>query len=514
VHGLRPLLAWILAILGATAAQAADRPNILFIFADDHAYQAIGAYGSNRNQTPNIDRIAREGMRFDRCVVTNSICGPSRACILTGKYSHLNGFYRNGNRFDGSQQTFPKLLQQVGYQTVVIGKWHLETDPTGFNHYEVLYDQGPYYRPPMNRNGERIVHEGYTTDVITDLALEWLKSGRDATRPFMLMCQHKAPHRNWLPPVRHLHTYDDVEMPEPDTLFDDYAGRARVAAEQEMTIARHMAPASDLILTPPPGNRDNWEHQQQLDNTLDRLTPEEREAFLAAYTPKNDQFYTENPQGAERTRWNYQRYIKNYLRCIAAVDENVGRVLDYLDEAGLAENTVVIYSSDQGFYLGEHGWYDKRWMYEESFRTPLLVRWPGKVAAGSVNADIVSNLDFAETFLEIAGVAVPGDMQGQSLVPILHGRTPEDWRRSFYYHYYEGPPAVHKVARHYGIATDRYKLIHYYQAGEWELFDRENDPLEVQSVYGRPEYADLQKELEVELARLRQELGVPDEDPF
>jgi arylsulfatase A-like enzyme len=370
----------------------------------------------------------------------------------------------------------------------------------------------------MKRNGQRVVHDGYVTDVITDRALDWLQNGRDAERPFMLMYQHKAPHRKWMPPMRHLHTYDDVspaeEMPEPETLFDDYSGRSSVLRQQEMEIGRHMAPASDLKLTPPPDNRDNWQFQRQLENTLARLTDEEREQWLAAYTPKNDAFWEASLEGDDRTRWNYQRYIKDYLRCIAAVDEGVGRVLDYLDEAGLADNTVVIYSSDQGFYLGEHGWYDKRWMYEESFRTPLLVRWPGTVQPGTVNGAIVSNLDFAETFLEIAGVDIPSDMQGRSLVPLLAGNTPDDWRKSFYYHYYEGPPAVHKVARHYGVATDRYKLIHYYQTGEWELLDREKDPLELRSFYGDPAYAEVQEELEDELERLRGELSVPERDPF
>ncbi|MBN1852835.1 MAG: sulfatase [Pirellulales bacterium] len=496
------------------AAGRSKRPNILFLFADDHAYQAISAYGSNRNQTPHIDRLAQEGMRFDRCYVTNSICGPCRAVVLTGKYSHLNGFFHNGNRFNGQQQTMPKLMQAAGYQTALIGKWHLVSDPTGFDYWHILIGQGPYYNPTMIKNGTKVQHTGYTTDLITDDALDWLKNQRDPEKPFLLMCQHKAPHRNWMPATRHLTLYDDRDLPEPPTLFDDYANRASPASKQEMTIARHMYEGHDLKLIPPtdpmsvPNGPDrSWQNQ------IRSLTPQQREPFLAAYAPKNEAFRNANLQGEELVRWKYQRYIKDYLRCITAVDENVGRLLDYLDESGLAENTMVIYSSDQGFYLGEHGWYDKRWMYEESLRTPLIVRWPGHISPGSQSGTIVSNLDFAETFLDLAGVAIPDDMQGRSLVPVLAGKTPDDWRKSFYYHYYEGPPAVHKVARHSGVTDGRHKLIHYYQSGEWELFDLKKDPYELKSVYGDPAYATIQSGLEAELARLRQELAVPDPDP-
>jgi len=486
------------------AAAAPPRPNILFIYCDDHAYQAISAYqevsayGLNLNQTPNIDRLADEGMRFDNCFVTNSICGPCRAVIQTGKYSHLNGFYCNGDRFDGHQQTFPKLLQAAGYQTAVVGKWHLGTHmaPQGFDYAEVLKGQGPYYNPPMLKNGQPTKHIGYTTDIITDLALRWLKEEREPNRPFMLMYQHKAPHRNWQPGPEHLTTYDDVTIPEPDTLFDDYEGRGTPAKTQDMTIA-HTMNASDLKLNPPRN-----------------LTDEQRARWNAAYEPKNRKFREANLQGKELVRWKYQRYMKDYLRCIASVDDNVGRVLDWLDETGLAENTVVIYSSDQGFYLGEHGWFDKRWIYEESLRTPLLVRWPGVVAPASTNQTIVSNLDLAETFLDIAGVAVPGDMQGRSFVPLLKGTPPDDWREVFYYHYYEFPGA-HSVRRHYGVADGRYKLIRFYEpdVDEWELYDLKSDPRELTSVYGSPEYAEVQARLEGQLKRLRKELKVPEPDP-
>ena len=486
-----------------------ERPNIVFVFCDDHAYQAISAYqsvsayGLKLNETPNIDRLAREGMRFDNCYVTNSICGPCRAVVQTGKYSHLNGFLCNGDRFDGTQQTFPKLLQKAGYQTAVIGKWHLghHMEPQGYDYHHILIGQGPYYNPPMIENGKQVRHTGYTTNIITDIALDWLQKGRDPKKPFMLMYQHKAPHREWEPGPDWLRKYDDVTLPEPDTLFDDYSGRGTAAHTQDMSIVKTMNDR-DLKLVPPRN-----------------LTPKQLEAWNAAYGPKNEAFRRANLQGKDLVRWKYQRYMKDYLRCIAAVDDNLGRVLKYLDDTGLAKNTVVIYSSDQGFYLGEHGWFDKRWIYEESLRTPLVVRWPGVIEPGSTNRDIVSNLDFAETFLDLAGVDVPDDMQGRSLVPVFQGQTPADWRKSFYYQYYEYP-AVHSVRRHYGVADGRYKLIHFYPnpwdpspIDEWELYDLESDAKEMKSVYGDPKYTEVQKRLEAELARLRRELKVPEQDP-
>ncbi len=486
----------------ALSAEAAQRPNIVFIFADDHAYQAISAYGALSkqgalNQTPNIDRLAREGMRFDRCVVTNSICGPSRACILTGKYSHINGFYNNtNNRFDGSQITFPKLLQAAGYQTAIVGKWHLVSEPTGFDYWEILPGQGQYYNPPMIRDGKRVQHTGYTTEVITEQALAWLKDGRDQDKPFLLMCHHKAPHREWEPNLKHLDKFEGHEFAEPETLFDDYSGRGVAERTQDMTIARTMTDR-DLKLVAPRA-----------------LTADQRAKWDAYYDPRNEKFRAAKLTGRDLVRWKYQRYLHDYLACIASVDESVGRLLDYLKQAGLEDNTLVVYSSDQGFYLGEHGWFDKRWIFEESLRTPLLVRWPGVVKPGSVNGDLVSNLDFAETFLEAAGVDAPQEMQGDSLGQILRGQTPGDWRKSFYYHYYEYP-GPHHVRRHYGVVTDRYKLVHFYEpdVNYWELFDRQSDPQELKSVYGQADYADAQKELEHELARLRKELKVPEVDP-
>jgi arylsulfatase A-like enzyme len=494
-------LAVTIAMLAMTAAaglgaKEPKRPNIVFIFADDHAYQAVGAYGYKLNQTPNIDRIANGGMRFDRCLVTNSICGPSRAVILTGKYSHLNGFYNNtNNRFDGSQTTFPKLLQKAGYQTAIVGKWHLVSDPTGFDYWEILPGQGQYYNPPMIRQGERVKHTGYTTDVITDLSLAWLKDHRDKDKPFVLMCQHKAPHREWEPNLKYLEEYDR-EYPEPETLFDDYAGRGVAEKSQDMTIAKTMND-KDLKLNPPA-----------------TLSPEQRKKWDAYYEPRNQQFRQAKLEGRELVRWKYQRYMHDYLACIASVDESVGRLLDYLKEAGLEEDTIVIYSADQGFYLGEHGWFDKRWIFEESLRTPLLVQWPGVTKPGSVNDDLVSNLDFAETFLDAAGVDVPDEMQGRSLRKVLQGRTPDDWRKSFYYHYYEYP-GPHNVRRHYGVVTDRHKLVRFYEPATdyWELFDLQNDPRELTSVYDAADQSETRKQLEAELARLRRELKVPEQDP-
>jgi arylsulfatase A-like enzyme len=479
---------------------ASKRPNIIFMFTDDHATHSMSCYGSKINKTPNLDRIAHEGMLFENTFCTNSICGPSRAVILTGKHSHLNGFLQNGNKFDCGQQLFPKLLQKAGYQTAIVGKWHLGhggmSDPQGFDYWEILQGQGPYYNPPMIKNGEKVNHVGYTTDIITDLALDWLKEKRDGDKPFMLMFQHKAPHRNWQPSPKHLTLYDDVTIPEPDNLFDNYEGRGSAAHQQDMSIAKTMT-ASDLKLTPPRN-----------------LTPEQRAAWDAAYEPKNEEFRKANLQGKELVRWKYQRYIKDYLRCVASVDDNIGRMLEYLDETGLAENTVVIYSSDQGFYLGDHGWFDKRFMYEESYRMPFLVRWPGVIKPGSRNQELTSNLDFGETFLDIAGVDIPSDMQGVSLKPLFDGSAPSNWRQSLYYHYYEfyeDRRAAHMVRRHNGVRTPQHKLIHFYNLDEWELYDLKKDPREMTSLYRDPAYAGVVEELKAELSRLQKVYEVPDD---
>ncbi len=491
-------------LLPSLLVAASERPNIVFIFSDDHAYQAISAYDGSLNQTPHIDRLAAEGMRFERCYVTNSICGPQRAVVQTGKYSHKNGFFQNQNHFDGNQQTFPKLLQKAGYQTAVVGKWHLgeHMAPQGFDYSEVLVGQGPYYNPTTLRDAQgagdqkEIEYTGYTTDIISDLTLDWLKEGRDPDRPFMLMTQHKAPHRNWAPGPKYLTLYDDRHFPEPETLFEDYSRRLHAHQNQAMQIDRDLN-ARDLKFVPP-----------------ENLTPEQLKTWTNAYRNKNEAVLNARLEGIEKTRWQYQRYIKDYLRSIASVDDAVGELLDYLDESGLAENTIVIYTSDQGFYLGEHGWFDKRWIYEESLKTPFLVRWPGTVKAGTVNGDIVSPLDFAATFLDVAGQKAPDDMDGKSLVPILQGRTPDDWRKSHYYHYYEYP-GWHLVRRHYGVVDGRYKLIHFYEddVDEWELIDLVADPLEQINFYNDPTYAEVKKDLHAEVKRLRRQFSVTDKDP-
>jgi arylsulfatase A-like enzyme len=491
-----------------TGVRPQKAPNILFIFTDDHASHAIGAYGTRfpGDITPNLDQLAADGMMFRRCGVTNSICAPSRAVILTGKHSHLNGVLTNAERFDGSQMTFPKLLQQAGYQTAIFGKWHLKSEPTGFDYYERLLGQGPYYNPTMRRpaaNDNGFVdrkHPGYTTDIITDLALNWLKDGRDEDQPFMMMVQHKAPHRHWQPPARHLDYLDDVTIEEPSNLFDDYSGLGTAAKVQDMEIATTLT-KNDLKLIPQRG-----------------LNEQQAELWNAAYQPKNDQLQRSKLSGNELVQWKYQRYLKDYLRCIKAVDENIGKMLTTLDELDLTRETVVIYSSDQGFFLGEHGWFDKRFMYEECYLTPLIVRWPGVVPAGEVDENLVSNLDYAQTFLDLAQVPDSNPeiapMQGLSLVPLLLGNQPADWRDSLYYQYYEyhgEHRTAHMVRRHRGVCTDRYKLIHFYNIGEWELFDLQKDPKEMNNVADDPAYATIRSDLTRELESLATQYEVPDD---
>ncbi|MEY4387519.1 MAG: hypothetical protein RLY20_2802, partial [Verrucomicrobiota bacterium] len=457
------------------------------------------AYGDGRKliETPNIDRIAAGGMLFHRSLVPNSICGPARATVLTGTYNHINGFYNNSNcRFDSEQTTFVKLLHAAGYQTAVVGKWHLESDPVGFDYWHILPGQGTYYNPPMIDNGRRVKHTGYVTDIITDLSLDWLKQ-RDKSKPFLLLCQQKAPHRPWQPALRHLNFDRDRVYPEPPTLFDDYANRSLAERDQDLSIAKTMN-ENDLKLVSPAG-----------------MNADQRKVWDAYYEPRNAKFKQANLSGKELIRWKYNRYLHDYLGCIKAMDENVGRVLDYLKAEGLEEDTIVVYSSDQGFYLGEHGWFDKRWIFEESLRSPLLVRWPGVTKPGSVNRrDLVANLDFAETFLDAAGLPIPAEMQGHSLRPVLAGQTPADWRQSFYYHYYEYPDP-HHVRPHEGVVTDQYKLVHFYAPDIdcWELFDRTKDPLELRDCANDPANAETVQRLKVELARLRKELKVPPETP-
>lgn len=454
-------------LLSTSLAYAAERPNILYIMSDDHAAHAISAYGSKINRTPNIDRLAKDGMRFTNCFVTNSICTPSRAAILTGKYAHLNGV-PVFNRFDGSQPHMAKHLQKVGYHTVMIGKWHLGSDPTGFDYWNILPGQGVYHNPVFLTAGKKTKHQGYCTDLIVDFTIDALEK-RPKDKPFFLMCHHKAPHRPWDPDDKHAKQFENVEIPEPETFNDDYAGRSDAAKEATMRIDLHLT-QRDVKRTPPAG--------------------------LAGQALK---------------KWKYQRYMRDYLACVASVDDNIGRLLDYLDKKGLAENTIVVYTSDQGFFLGDHNWYDKRFMYEECLRMPFLVRWPKQIKAGSVNDRMVLNIDFAPTLIAAAGQKVPDDMQGRSFLPLWRGETPENWRTSMYYRYYHYP-MHHRVQPHYGVRTERYKLIYFNKLDQWELFDLEKDPREMKNVYNDPAYAEMMTKLKAELARLKKE--VKDNDRF
>ncbi len=495
----------MLTLIAFEAAAGSSRPNIVFIFSDDHAVNAIGAYGSRINQTPNIDRIAREGTILLNNMCGNSICGPSRATVLTGLHSHANGFKKNGDEFNGAQRTFPKLLQQGGYETAVIGKWHLTSEPTGFDHWDVSTGQGSYYNPTFISSEGRHRIFGYTTDIVTDLSIRWMQEERDSEKPFLLMCQFKAPHRNWMPNIKYLNQYDGEQIPEPATLLDNFEGRTSSIRKNSMMIGRHMRLMGDLQLDHPNPNN-AYDVKSRKTDTYSRLSPEQRRQWYMAFAPKNAAFYEANLEGEDLVRWKYQRYIKNYLRCITSVDENVGRILDYLDWAGLAENTLVIYSSDQGFYLGEHGFFDKRWMYEESLRMPFVARWPGVIPAGSKVSEITQNIDFAPTFLEVAGLTPPDDMHGRSALGLLRGESAPDWRDSIYYHYYE--EGGHGVARHEGVRTDRYKLIHFYDVDEWEFYDLEQDPNEMMSRYGDPQYAAPIEALRAELDSLKSTYGV------
>ncbi len=489
-------------------------PNILFIMTDDHAVQALSSYGSRINTTPNLDRLAHEGMRFLNCFVTNSICAPSRAVILTGKYSHINGQLTNRQTFDGDQQTYPKLLQKAGYETAMIGKWHLQSHPTGFDHWEILPGQGSYYNPDfIQMDGSRKRYEGYVTDLITDFSIDWLENKRDKNKPFLLASHHKAPHRCWSPHLRHLGTHTHGSIPEPDTLFADHYNRSAASPESEMSLRDHFSWSHDMKFKGdnlfPDHFTSQFKHRE-----YERMTPQEQQRWDAHYEPENQAFIEHMKSGQltddDVVRWKYQRYMHDYLGTISAVDEGVGKLLDYLDQSGLADNTIVVYTSDQGFYLGDHGWYDKRFMYEDSLRMPLLVRWPGAIRPGAVSDAMVLNLDFAATFLDAAGASIPDDIQGESFLPILKGKRPDNWRTAMLYHYYEYP-GIHQVKRHYGIRSDRYKLIHfYYDIDAWELYDLHSDPYELNNLYEDVQYSDLVKQLKTKLAHLREKYGDTD----
>ena len=481
-------------------------PNIIYIMSDDHAYQAISAYGYGLNQTPNIDRLADQGALFTRSCVTNSICAPSRAVMLTGKHSFINGKVDNVQPFNWDQENFPKILQANGYQTAMIGKIHLDGLPQGFDFSMVLPGQGHYYNPDFLVNGKRERFEGYCTEIITETALDWLKNKRDQDKPFCMLYHQKAPHRNWKPAPKFLTLYDDQTFDPPANYFDDYEGRGTAAHTQEMQIDGHARWGHDFKMVVDPNGDSTGFHRE-----LNRFTDKQRKDWLNAYTPKNDAMKAANLEGEELAKWKFNRYIKDYLRTIKSVDDGVGEVLNYLDEVGLTENTIVVYTSDQGFYLGEHGWFDKRFMYKESFRTPLIVRYPKEVNAGIKIDKLVQNLDFAPTFLDYAGIDVPKSMQGESFRKLVSGET-SNFREAVYYTYYEYP-SVHMVKRHYGVANERYKLMHfYYDVDEWEMYDLQKDPNEMKSVYDDPAYADVQAQMHKKLKELRAYYGESDEN--
>ena len=480
--------------------------NIVYIMTDDHTAQMMSCYDRRYIQTPNLDRIAQDGVRFTNSFVANSLSGPSRACMLTGMHSHANGFADNNYTtvFDNTQRTFPKLLQQAGYQTAVVGKWHLKSEPVGFDYWEVVPDQGDYYNPRFITPQGMHREDGYISDLITDKSLKWLDN-RDEDKPFCILIHHKACHREWQPDLKYLNEYEDVTFPIPDTFYDTYDGR-QAAQEQEMTIAKDMRLVSDTKIIPKDEKAPDY-HEYAY--AVSRLTPEEKSVYDEFFGKISEDFYARNLQGNDLAEWKFQRYMRDYAKVVKSVDDNVGRVLDYLEANGLMDNTLVVYTSDQGFFMGEHGWFDKRFMYEESFRTPLVMNLPeGFDRKGDVD-EMVQNIDYAPTFLELAGLPVPEDIHGESFLPLLKGKKPANWRKSLYYHFYEYP-AVHMVKRHYGVRTDRYKLIHYYNdIDSWELFDLHEDPQELNNLYGKPEYKKITKKLIKELERLQKQYDDP-----
>jgi len=512
-----------LSLTSVAAAQfstaGAKQPNILFIFSDDHALKAISAYGGPLAKvapTPHIDQLAKDGAIFKNSFCANSICGPSRACILTGKHSHVNGFMKNGQHFNGEQWTFPKEMKKAGYSTALIGKWHLHGQPTGFDYWEILPGQGNYYNPVfIQMNGKKEKFDGYATDITTEKAIKWLDS-RDKSKPFVLMCQHKAPHRTFSPALRHLGCFDDVEIPQPKTLFDDYSTRSKTLEQNKMSIDKHMHWTYDLKIRKEereginlPGPDGLWAIEYK------RMTPAQKKKWDDYYGPHNQEFLNNFKAGKlsakQVTEWKYQRYMKNYLGTIKAVDESVGKLTKYLKDNGLDENTIVIYSSDQGFYLGEHGWYDKRWMFEESLQMPFVIKWPGVVKPGSRPKALIQNIDYAPTFLEMASIKSEEQVQGKSIVPILKAAdkdTPVDWRKSIYYAYYQAG-GEHNVPAQFGVRTQTHKLFHLPKTNEWQMFDLVDDPDEIHNIYGKPEHAELQKTLTEEYHKLRKQYKAP-----
>ena len=538
----------------AQQQKAQQHPNIVYIMCDDHAYQCISAYGSALSKlapTPNIDRLAERGMRFDRAFVENSLSTPSRACLMTGQYSHQNGQRQLGEGIDTTRTFFTELLQKAGYQTAVVGKWHMGCDPKGFDYYHVYNDQGQYWNPQYrgtDTNNEFVVEEGYSTDLTTDHALSFIEH-RDPSKPFCLLLHHKAPHRNWQANLKYLGMYDDVEFPMPENFYDDYATRGSAARTQKMSVTRDMRWEQDFKVPEmlDLNNPDSKDSYNALMGEINRMTPEQRSAWGRYYFPRNRRLLEAQLKGKDLDNWKYQVYIRDYMSVIASVDESVGRVLDYLDKNGLTDNTMIVYTSDQGFYMGEHGWFDKRFMYEESLRTPLIVSYPGHTKPGSVCNRLVQNIDYAPTFLALAGVQQPKDMPGRSLVPVLaNGDNVKNWRQSIYYHYYDYP-TYHMVRKHDGVRTERYKLIHFYGKGgldavsenkyqnvpgtrEYgtmkglesigyfepkdevvdycELYDLQADPHEQNNIFGKPGTEKIMKQLQRELDKYRKTLAV------
>jgi len=486
----------------------AERPNIVFIMSDDHAYQAISAYHSGLIETPNIDLIADQGIVFNKAFVTNSICAPSRAVILTGKFSHLNGVPGNEQVFDGNQQTFPKILQQNGYQTSIIGKWHLKSHPSGFDYYNVLPGQGDYYNPDFIKQGKDTVYQGYVTDIITELSINWLNK-RDKTRPFLLMMHHKAPHRSWMPAIKNLELFDDKEFPLPKNFYDDYEGREALK-EQMLTVKDHMDIRMDYKVpcdTCDTVSVNHWAPDEYW-RRLKRLSADELQDWMKAYKKEELEFHDVKDDEAKFDQWKYRRYMEDYLRCIVSVDESVGQVLKFLKDNGLEENTIVVYTSDQGFYLGEHGLFDKRFMYEEAMRTPLMIRFPKEIKENSRTELLTQNLDLAPTLLDLAGVSIPDDLQGESLRSIWQN-TDTEWRDAIYYHYYE---KGFGATPHFGVRTDRFKLIRFYDVVDtWELYDLESDPHEMTNLYTDPAYEQKARELTNQLIDLQAKYQIPKE---
>ena len=499
------------ATIGAMAQQKADTPqkrlNIVYIMTDDHTAQMMSCYDKRYMNTPNLDRIAQNGVRFTNSFVANSLSGPSRACLVTGKHSHANGFTDNTNCvFDNTQPTFPKYLQEAGYQTALVGKWHLESLPTGFDKWEILPGQGDYYNPRfIKQTGDTVVEHGYLTTLITDKSIQWLDKERDKSKPFCILIHHKAIHRNWMADTCDLGLFEDKELPLPDNYYDDYEGRPAAAA-QEMSIIKDMDVIYDLKMWLP-GSKSRL--SDTYENFVNRMDFQQRAAWEAFYAPIRKDFYEKQRTGKEVAEWKFKRYMRDYMKVVKSLDDNVGRVLDYLRDNGLLDNTLVVYTSDQGFYMGEHGWFDKRFMYEESLHTPLIMMLPkGYDRRGDID-EMVQNIDHAAAFLDIAGVKVPSDIQGESWLPLLRGEHPKNWRNSIYYHFYEYP-AEHMVKRHYGVRGERYKLMHYYNDIDcWELYDLQTDPTEMHNIYGKPGTEKITKQMMKELKKLQEKYDDP-----